>query len=170
MPQSDPIALRIAHSWRIAGELGARRRKRRQAPDAMPRLLEWGVAALKPARRIAQKLRRKTKEGNAMIAKDEIRIPKDAIAELCRSKGISKMKIFDPALHVGYMPDYHPDATDVDVYVEFEPGRMPGFAFFGIQRELTEMLGVGVCLRTLPELREELLEALDDAEILYAAE
>ena len=105
-----------------------------------------------------------------MIAKDEIRIPKEAIAELCRSRSISKLKIFDPAIHIGFMPVNHPDATDVDVYVEFEQGRMPGLAFFSIERELTEMLGVGVCLRTLPELREELLEALDDAEILYAAE
>ena len=105
-----------------------------------------------------------------MIAKDEILIPKEAIAELCRSKGISKLKIFDPAIHIGYMPVTHPDATDVDVYVEFEPGRMPGFAFFGIQRELTEMLGVGVCLRTLAELRESLLDALDDAEIVYGGE
>ena len=105
-----------------------------------------------------------------MIAKDEIRIPKEAIADLCRSKGISKLKIFDPAIHIGFMPVTHPDATDVDVYVEFEPGRMPGFEFFDIEWELTEMLGVGVCLRTLPELRPALLEALDDAELVYDGE
>ena len=38
--------------------------------------------------------------------------------------------------------------SDIDVLVEFEPGKTPGFAFFGMQDELSEKLGRPVDLNT----------------------
>jgi len=43
--------------------------------------------------------------------------------------------------------DFHPD-SDVDVLVEFEPGHVPGLAFFQIEMELSEILGRQVDLNT----------------------
>jgi hypothetical protein len=36
----------------------------------------------------------------------------------------------------------------VDVVVEFEPGHVPGFAFFDMERELSDLLGRKVDLNT----------------------
>lgn len=38
--------------------------------------------------------------------------------------------------------------SDVDVLVEFEKGREPGFAFFDMQDELAELLGRAVDMHT----------------------
>lgn len=38
--------------------------------------------------------------------------------------------------------------SDVDVLVEFEPGHVPGLAFFDMERELTGLLGRKVDLNT----------------------
>ncbi|HSN15821.1 MAG TPA: nucleotidyltransferase family protein, partial [Anaeromyxobacteraceae bacterium] len=43
--------------------------------------------------------------------------------------------------------DFGPD-SDVDVLVEFEPGHVPGFAFFDMQEELAGILGRRVDLHT----------------------
>jgi hypothetical protein len=61
--------------------------------------------------------------------------------------------------------DFGPD-SDVDVLVEFEPGHVPGFAFFDLQEELAGILGRRVDLHTPASLsryfRERVLsEALD---------
>lgn len=61
--------------------------------------------------------------------------------------------------------DFGPD-SDVDVLVEFEPGHVPGFAFFDMQEELAGILGRRVDLRTPGSLsrcfRDRVLrEALD---------
>ena len=65
--------------------------------------------------------------------------------------------------------DFTPE-SDVDVLVEFEPGRTPGLAFFAMQRELTELLGRQVDLNTAqwlsPYFRQEVLE---EAEEIYVS-
>ncbi len=43
--------------------------------------------------------------------------------------------------------DFGPE-SDVDVLVEFEPGHVPGFAFFDLQEELGSILGRRVDLHT----------------------
>jgi predicted nucleotidyltransferase len=59
----------------------------------------------------------------------------------------------------------------VDVLVEFEPGHVPGFRFFGIERELSDLLGRKVDLNTPQCLscyfRDEVLA---EAEAVYAQE
>jgi hypothetical protein len=72
-----------------------------------------------------------------------ILFPKERIAAFCRRHHIKKLAIFGSALR----PDFRED-SDIDVLVEFEPGHVPGLAFFAIQDELTIILGRKVDLNT----------------------
>ena len=51
--------------------------------------------------------------------------------------------------------------SDLDVLVEFEPGHTPGLAFFGMEQELSELLGRKVDLNTAqflsPYFRDKVL-------------
>lgn len=67
-----------------------------------------------------------------MSGKLQIEIPKERIAEFCRRHHIRKLSLFGSVLREDFGPD-----SDVDVLVEFEPGQAPGFAFFGMEEELT---------------------------------
>lgn len=95
----------------------------------------------------------------------KIEIPKTVIEEFCRRKYIRRLALFGSVLRDDFSPD-----SDVDVLVEFEPGHVPGLAFFGMQRELSEILGRKVDLNTSQDLspyfRDEVLE---EAEVLYDA-
>jgi predicted nucleotidyltransferase len=73
----------------------------------------------------------------------QIPFPKERIAEFCRKHQIKKLAIFGSALR----PDFRAD-SDIDVLVEFEPGQVPGLAFFGMQDELSTILGRKVDLNT----------------------
>lgn len=74
-----------------------------------------------------------------------VRIPydKEKIAEFCRRNHIRKLSFFGSVIRDDFTPD-----SDVDVLVEFEPGKTPGLAFFGMERELSELLGHKVDLNT----------------------
>jgi len=72
-----------------------------------------------------------------------IDIPRDRIADFCRRNYIRRMALFGSVLRDDFAP-----ASDVDILVEFEQGRTPGLAFFGLERELGEMLGRKVDLNT----------------------
>jgi len=95
-----------------------------------------------------------------------IEIPSEKIAEFCCRNHIRKLSLFGSVLR----EDFHPD-SDVDVLVEFEPGRGPGF--FGLaqmERELSVILGGRkVDLRTPQELSRYFRdEVLSSAEVQYA--
>jgi len=72
-----------------------------------------------------------------------ISVDQKRIAAFCRKHHIRRLSLFGSALR----EDFHPD-SDVDVLVEFEPGHVPGLAFFEIERELSEILGRQVDLNT----------------------
>ena len=72
-----------------------------------------------------------------------IPIPMDDIAEFCRRHHIRRLALFGSVLRDDFGPD-----SDVDVLVEFDPEHIPGLAFFGMERELSEMLGRRVDLNT----------------------
>ena len=58
--------------------------------------------------------------------------------------------------------------SDIDVLVEFEPGKTPGLAFFGMQEELSEILGQKVDLNTPGFLSKYFREqVMRDAEVQY---
>ncbi len=48
-------------------------------------------------------------------------VPRDALAALCREHGIKRLSTFGSAPRSDFGPE-----SDVDVLVEFEPGRTPG--------------------------------------------
>lgn len=65
--------------------------------------------------------------------------------------------------------DFGPD-SDIDVLVEFEPDARVGLRFFGIEQELSEILGRKVDLNTHGFLSEYFRnEVADEAEVLYDA-
>ena len=95
-----------------------------------------------------------------------IDIPEDKIAEFCRRNGIQCLSLFGSVLRDDFAPE-----SDIDVLVEFKPGRTPGLAFFGsIPDDLSEILGRRVDLNTpqclSPYFRQKVLE---EAETVYVA-
>jgi predicted nucleotidyltransferase len=85
------------------------------------------------------------------------------IAAFCRKNHIGRLSLFGSVLREDFGP-----SSDVDVLVEFEPGRVPGLAFFAMERELSEILGRPVDLNTpgflSPYFRDQVLA---EAEVQY---
>lgn len=86
-----------------------------------------------------------------------IEFPRQAVQDFCRRHHIRKLALFGSVLRDDFGPE-----SDVDVLVEFEPGHVPGFAFFALQDELAELLGRPVDLHTInslsPHFRQEVEE------------
>ena|SRR3990167_8901772 len=100
-----------------------------------------------------------------MDEKNNIRVPRDKVAEFCKRNRIRKLSLFGSALRGDFRPD-----SDVDVLVEFEPGHVPGLAFFAMENELSEILGRKVDLNTPQFLSRYFREqVLAEAEVQYAA-
>jgi len=94
-----------------------------------------------------------------------IDIPTDRIAAFCRRHRIRRLALFGSILRDDFGPD-----SDIDVLVEFEPEARTGFAFFGMQDELSEILGRKVDLHTPGFLSKYFRdEVLSEAETLYDA-
>lgn len=86
-----------------------------------------------------------------------------ALESFCRRRHIRKLSVFGSALREDFGPD-----SDLDVLVEFEPGHTPGLAFFGIQDELSSLLGRKVDLNTPSFLsRYFRQEVLQSAQVQY---
>lgn len=89
----------------------------------------------------------------------------DRIEVLCRKHHISRLSLFGSVLHGNSTP-----TSDLDILVEFEEGHTPGFAFAGIQRELSEIFGRNVDLHTPASLSRYFRnEVVKEASPLYAA-
>jgi predicted nucleotidyltransferase len=73
----------------------------------------------------------------------QIKIPHQELVEFCRKNHIRKLAFFGSVLRDDFKPE-----SDIDVLVEFEEGKTPGLAFFGMQNELSEILGRKVDLNT----------------------
>ena len=95
--------------------------------------------------------------------KPRVDVPQEAIADFCRRHHIRKLALFGSVLSDSFGQD-----SDVDVLVEFEPGRTPGLAFFAMQEELSQILQRRVDLQTpnflSPYFRQEVMEK---AEVCY---
>jgi uncharacterized protein len=70
-------------------------------------------------------------------------LPAPAIEEFCRRHHIRSLALFGSVLRDDFGPE-----SDVDVLVEFEPGRVPGLEFVRMRDELAELLGRRVDLNT----------------------
>lgn len=96
----------------------------------------------------------------------QIAIDQEQIAAFCRRHHIRKLALFGSALRDDFGPD-----SDVDVLVEFEPGHVPGLAFFTMEAELSELLGRTVDLNTPQFLSRYFRDAVQEgAEVQYARE
>ena len=96
-----------------------------------------------------------------------IEIPRSAVAEFCRRHHIRRMALFGSVVRDDFTSE-----SDVDVLVEFEPGRTVGFGFIDMQDELSRIFGHSVDMHTFKSVersRNWLLrkEILDSAEALY---
>lgn len=92
-------------------------------------------------------------------------LPRARIADFCRRHRIRRLALFGSALRDDFTPE-----SDVDVLVEFEPDAQVGLSFFGMQDELSEILGRNVDLNTPgflgKHVRPQILAAARD---LYVA-
>jgi predicted nucleotidyltransferase len=88
------------------------------------------------------------------------------LAAFCRRHHISRLAFFGSVLREDFGP-----ASDVDVLVDFEPGRTPGLALIRMEDELSALLGERrVDLVTRRFLNRHIRdEVLREAEVLYAA-
>jgi predicted nucleotidyltransferase len=88
---------------------------------------------------------------------------RDKIAEFCRKNHIRRLSLFGSVLRDDFGAD-----SDIDILVEFEDGHVPGLAFFGMEEELSRIMGRKVDLSTpqflSPYSRDEVLA---EAEVQY---
>lgn len=94
-----------------------------------------------------------------------VQIDQEKIKNFCRRHHIRKLALFGSVLRDDFKPD-----SDVDVLVEFEPGHVPGLAFFTMQEELGGILGRKVDFNTQQFLSRYFREqVLKEAEVFYDA-
>lgn len=85
------------------------------------------------------------------------------LADFCRRHHVVRLSVFGSALRDDFRPD-----SDVDVLVEFAPGKAPGLAFFRMQDELSSLIGRRVDLNTPGFLSDQFRdEVLASARVLY---
>jgi predicted nucleotidyltransferase len=100
----------------------------------------------------------------ATVRELAIPIPHEEIAAFCRKWGIRRLSFFGSIVR----DDFDPGRSDVDVLVELRPDtRARGFAFFGAERELSEIFGRKVDLLKPAELsrwmiKDVLAEAIEE--------
>ena len=95
-----------------------------------------------------------------------IAIDPDTVARFCRRHHMRRLALFGSVLRGDFAA-----GSDVDVLVEFEPGKTPGLDFFSMQDELSEMLGRTVDLNTPGFLSEYFRdEVMEEAEVIYEQE
>ena len=94
-----------------------------------------------------------------------ISVDRQRVAQFCRQNGVRRLAVFGSALRDDFGPD-----SDVDVLVEFEPGRTPGLRFFWMQEELSRLFDRTVDLHTPASLsRYFRSQVLAEAEDQYVA-
>ncbi len=96
-----------------------------------------------------------------------IKLPKEKITEFCKANHILKLSLFGSVLR-----DDFREESDLDILVEFEPGKVPGLIGLSrMERQLSEILrGRKVDLRTPNDLSKYFRdEVLANSEVQYAA-
>ncbi len=93
-------------------------------------------------------------------AKPQITVPREQIAAICQRYHIRTLALFGSVLREDFAPN-----SDVDVLIEFEPGKTPGFFTIArIARELAPLLGGReVDLRTPQDLSQYFRDEVVDS-------
>jgi len=98
---------------------------------------------------------------------DRLAISESDLERFCLENGIRCLSLFGSTLKGTARPD-----SDIDLLVEFEPGRVPGlFGLAEMEAELSEMMdNRRVDLRTPNDLSELFRDSvMEAAEVQYAA-
>ena len=87
------------------------------------------------------------------------------IAQICLERGICRLSLFGSRLQGRHRPD-----SDMDLLVEFEPGRVPGLiGLSAIEIDLGKALGHKIDLRTVDDLSHRFRDAvIRSARPIYA--
>jgi predicted nucleotidyltransferase len=94
---------------------------------------------------------------------DKIHLPSQLIEPFCQKHHICSLAIFGSFARDDFRPD-----SDLDILVDFEPGHTPGFNFFLLESELSELLGRKVDLQTASFLSPGIRQSvLSEAVIVY---
>ena len=92
-----------------------------------------------------------------------IDLPKAEINQICQQYNISKLSLFGSVLRHDFTTE-----SDIDILVEFEPGKTPGLAIIRIEDELSHLLGRVVDLRTPKDLSRYFRDwVLQEAMVIY---
>ena len=95
----------------------------------------------------------------------KVSIDRVRLAEFCRQNHVRRLAVFGSALREDFGPH-----SDIDVLVEFQPGRTPGLAFFSMQDELGRLFNRVVDLHTPASLSRYFRDqVLSEAEDQYVA-
>jgi len=100
---------------------------------------------------------------NNAMTKIKIRVPRKKLADFCRRNHIRKLAFFGSVLRDDFGP-----GSDIDILVEFERGKTPGLAFFGMQEELGKILNHRVDLNTPGFLSKDFRDqVMREAQVAY---
>ena len=93
----------------------------------------------------------------------QVSFPADELRRICSRFHVQRLAIFGSAITERFGPE-----SDVDVLVEFEPGKTPGLAFVALQEHLARLIHREVDLHTYrslsPYFRDEVIK---EAEVCY---
>ena len=88
---------------------------------------------------------------------------KEVLRDFCERNHIIRLAAFGSMVRKDYGPD-----SDLDILVEFAEGQVPGFGFFDLQDELSQLFGRTVDLNTWgflsPHIRDNVAR---EAVIIY---
>ena len=93
------------------------------------------------------------------------RVPVADLAPVCLRYHVRRLSAFGSVLRSDFSPE-----SDIDLIVEFQPGRTPGLAFFRLESELSALFGRRVDLNTKASLSPYFRDrVLFEARDLYVA-
>jgi predicted nucleotidyltransferase len=95
-----------------------------------------------------------------------VAVDEDALRTFCQANGVRRLGLFGSALRGELRPD-----SDIDLLVEFEPGRTPGLLrIAGLELQLRGLVGRDVDLRTPGDLSPRFRDQVSaSARVLYDA-
>ncbi len=92
-----------------------------------------------------------------------IDLPKAEINQFCQHNNISKLSLFASVLRDDFTTE-----SDIDILVEFKPGKTPGLAIIRMEDELSYLLGRVVDLRTPGDLSRYFRDrVLEETMVIY---
>jgi hypothetical protein len=94
----------------------------------------------------------------------DLQYSREKLEELCRRYHVRKLSVFGSRLRGDHRAD-----SDLDLLVEFGPGKKPGLEYVDLQESLATLFGRKVDLNTAEFLNRRIRQnVIDEASMLYA--